>query len=90
MNELRVPSNVDDNAIQEALMKLFNAQVRDQTESVANEGQANRAKRSVSVLDEVLKVQSSDLDQALKAADSIQPQFNPDQPKSESKTSRSV
>ena len=28
VRELRVPSDADDNAIQEALMKLFSAQVR--------------------------------------------------------------
>ena len=56
-------------------MKLSNAQVRDQSEIVANEGQAVRAQRSVE-------------DQALKA--SVSDQFSPDQPESESKPSRSV
>ena len=79
MKVLRVPSDADDVAIQEALMKLFNAQTRDQTESVAVEGQVSRAKRSV-----------IDPDQALKASDSVSDQFSPVQPKSESKTSRSV
>ena len=51
VRELRVPSDADDSAIQEALMKLFNAQTRDQTESVAVEGQASRAKRSVTASD---------------------------------------
>ena len=55
VRELRVPSNADDSAIQEALMKLFKAQVRDQTESVAIEVKANRAKRSVQ--DQALKAQ---------------------------------
>ena len=57
VKELRVPSDADDSAIQEALMRLFNAQVqeqvRDQSESVAVEGQANTAKRSVE--DQALK-----------------------------------
>ena len=57
VNEVHVPSDVDDNAIQEVLMKLFNAQVRDQTGSVAVEGQISSAKISVE-------------DQALKASDS--------------------
>ena len=47
VRELRVPSDADDNAIQEALMELFDAQVqeqvRDQSETVAEEGQAVRA-----------------------------------------------
>ena len=47
VRELRIPSYTDDTAIQEALMKLFNAQAQDQSESVAIEGQAVRAKRSV-------------------------------------------
>ena len=68
VRELRVTSNADYTAIQEALMKLFNAQVRDQSESVAVEDQASRAKRSVE--DQALKEQSSDSDQALKASDS--------------------
>ena len=38
IRELCVPSDADDSAIKEALMKLFRAQVRDQTESVADEG----------------------------------------------------
>ena len=45
VKELRVPSDADDSAIQEALMKLFSDQVRDQTESVVDEVQASRAKR---------------------------------------------
>ena len=43
LNELRVPSDPDDSAIQEALMKLFNAQVRYQSKTDAKEGQAIRA-----------------------------------------------
>ena len=50
VRELRVPFDADDSAIQEALMRLFNAQVqeqvRDLSESDAVEGQASRAKRS--------------------------------------------
>ena len=68
VRELRVPSDADDTAIQEALMKLFNAQVRDQSESVAVEGQAVRAQRSVE--DQALKAKSSV--QALKASVSDQ------------------
>ena len=74
VNELRVPSDADDSATQEALMKLFNAQIRDQSETDAEECQAIRAQRSVE-------------DQALKA--SVSDQFSPNQPDSESKTSRS-
>ena len=91
VRELRVPSDADDNAIQEALMKLFNAQVRDQSETVSVEGQAIRAKRSGSDSDQALKAQSSD--QALKASVSDQissVQSSSVQPESESKTSRSV
>ena len=75
MNELRVPSDADDSAIQEALMKLFDAQVRDQSGTDAEEGQAVRAQRSVE-------------DQALKAL--VSDQFSLDQPESKSKQSRSV
>ena len=73
VKELHVPSDADDIAIQEALMKLFNAQTRDQTESVTVEGQASRAKRSVTDSDQALKAQRSitDSDQALKAQRSI-------------------
>ena len=67
VRELQVPSDADDNAIQEALMKLFNAQVqeqvRDPSESDAVEGQSSRAKRSVE-------------DQALKASDSVRDQIS--------------
>ena len=55
VRELRVPSDADDSAIQEALMKLFSAQVRDQTETMSVEGQAVRVKRSVSKSDQALK-----------------------------------
>ena len=97
VRELRVPSNADDSAIQEALMRLFNAQVqeqvRDQSESGAVEGQANRAKRSDE--DQALKAQSLVLDQALKASDSVRDQISSvqsssDQPESELKQSRLV
>ena len=78
VKELRIPSDVDDNAIQEALMKLFNAQVqeqvRDQSELGADEGQANKAKRSVE--NQALKAQSSVSDQALKASDSVRDQIS--------------
>ena len=63
---LRVPSDEDDVAIQEALLKLFNAQVRNQIESVAVEGQASRAKRSV-----------TDSDQSLKGSNSVSDHFSP-------------
>ena len=58
-------------------MKLFNALVRDQPESVVVEGQVSRAK-------------SSDSDQALKASDSVRDQFSPHQPESKSKSTRLV
>ena len=44
VNELDVPSGADHSATHEALVKLFNAQVRNQTESAAVEGQASREK----------------------------------------------
>ena len=88
VKELRVPSDADDMAIQEALMKLFNAQVRDQSEIVAEEGQAIRAQRSVSESDQALKAKSSD--QALKASVSDSVQSSSVQSVSESKPSRSV
>ena len=74
VKELRIPSDVGDSAIQEALMRLFNAQVQEQSESDAVEGQAIRAKRSVSESDHALKAKSSD--QALKPSRSVQ--FNLD------------
>ena len=86
VRELRVPSDANDSAIQEALMKLFNAQVqgqvRDQTISDAVESQAVRAQSSIS-------------DQALKASDSVRDQSNlvqssSVQPEIEYKASRSV
>ena len=97
VKELRVPSDANDSAIQEALMKLFNAQVQEQikaqseTISDAVEGQASRAKRSVE--DQALKAHKSD--QALKASDTIRDQISLFQsssvgPESESKTSSSV
>ena len=79
VRELRVPSDADDSAIQEALMKLFSAQVQNQSETVSVEGQAVRAKRSV-----------SNSDQALKASVPDSVQSNSVRPESESKTSRSV
>ena len=77
VKELRVPSDADDTAIQEALMRLFNAQVRDQSETVAEEGQAVRAQRSVLESDQALKALVSD-------------QISPVQSVSKSKPSRSV
>ena len=86
VKELRVPSDADDNAIQDALRKLFNAQVQEQiraqseTVSDAVEGQASRAKRSVE--DQALKAQSSESVQALKASVAAQiksVQFSSDQ-----------
>ena len=97
VNELRIPSDADDEAIQEALLRLFNAQVReqvrDQSVSVAEEGQAIRAQRSVSGSDQALKAKSSD--QALKASGTVRDQSSSvqssaDQPKSEFKSSSSV
>ena len=91
VRELRAPSDADDSAIQEALMRLFNAQVRGQLETVSVEGQAVRAKRSVIDSDQALKAQISD--QALKASVSDQIssiQSSSIRPESESKTSRSV
>ena len=94
VKELRVPSDADDNAIQDALRKLFNAQVQEQiraqseTVSDAVEGQAVRAKRSDSESDQALKAQSSESVQALKASvrDQISSvQFSSDQAQSESK-----
>ena len=61
VNELRVPSNADDEAIQEALKRLFNAQ-----------GQGQSQSDSVSVEDQAIRAQSSDSDQAIKAKSSVQ------------------
>ena len=71
VNELRVPSDADDEAIQEALKKLFNAQcsVQCRDQSDAREGQAIRASGSVFRSDQALKADSS---QALKASDTDQ------------------
>ena len=62
VRELRAPSDANDSAIQEALMKLFNAQVQDQSETVSDavEGQAIRAKRSDSDSDQALKASVSE------------------------------
>ena len=86
VRELRVPSNADDEAIQEALKRLFNAQDSVQSDSDAVEGQAIRAQRSVSVTDQALKATSSV--QALKASESDQVQSSSVQ--SESKQSSPV
>ena len=82
VRELRVPSDADDSAIQEALMRLFSAQVRDQSETVSIEGQAIRAKRSVSESDQALKASVSDQISSV--------QSSPIRPESESKPSSSV
>ena len=72
VNELRIPSDADDEAIQEALKKLFNAQCSDQCrdQSDAVEGQATRASGSVFRSDQALKASSTV--QALKASDQFQ------------------
>ena len=97
VNELRVPSDADDEAIQEALLRLFNAQVReqvrDQSVSVAEEGQAVRAQRLVLGSAQALKAKSSA--QALKASDTVRDQSSSIQsssiqPESELKPSSSV
>ena len=77
VKELYVPSDADDSAIQEALLRLFHAQTRDQAESNVVEGQASKAKRSVE-------------DQALKASDSVLDQFHLDQLEPNSKNPRSI
>ena len=84
VKELHIPLDADDSAIQEALMKLFSAQVQDQTETVVEEGQAVKAQRSVE--DQALKAKSSY--QALKSSISIQ--SSSAQPESEFKPSRSI
>ena len=61
VRELRVPSDADDIAIQEALKRLFNSQVqeqvKDQTASDAVDGQTLKA----SVSDQISSVQSSSI-----------------------------
>ena len=71
-------------------MILFNAQVRDQTESVAVKGQANKAKGSNE--NQALKAKRLDTnsDQDPKASDSVSNQITPNHPESESKSPRSV
>ena len=58
-------------------MKLFSAQVQNQSQSIAIEGQVNRAQNSLSR-------------QALKASDSVKDRFSLVQPESESKSPSSV
>ena len=72
VNELRIPSDADDEAIQEALKNLFNAQCQSQCrdQSDTKEGQAIRASRSVFKSDQALKADSTI--QALKASDTDQ------------------
>ena len=86
VEELRVPSNANDTAIQDALMKLFNAQSRGQDQSVAIQSQASRAPRSDQRVDQALK--ASETDQAIRATD--QDQISSVQFKSEIKTSSPV
>ena len=83
VNELRIPSDANDEAIQEALKNLFNAQCQSQCRDQSNaiEGQAIRAAGSVFRSDQALKADSSI--QALKASDTDQIQSSTD---SESKT----
>ena len=71
-------------------MRFFNAQARDQIESVAAEGRANKAKRLIE--DQALKAKRSDTDsdQALKVSDSVSDQISQDQPESESRSPRLV
>ena len=76
VEELRVPSDANDQTIQEALIRLFNAQ--DQDQSIVDEGQASRAQRSAQALKAPESVQ------AIKAAD--QSQFSSEQIKSELKS----
>ena len=85
MKELCITSDADESAIQDALMRLFNVQTKDQTELIAVKGQVSRAK--ISVDDQALKAKSSDLDQALKASDLVQDQFSLVYPESKSKIS---
>ena len=63
VNELRVPSDADDEAIKEALLRLFNAQVREQVRDQAV---------SDAVEDQAIRAQSSD--QVLKASDIVRDQ----------------
>ena len=58
VRELRVPSNADDEAIQEALKRLFDAQGQVHSDSIAVEGQAVRAQGSVSKSGQALKAKS--------------------------------
>ena len=60
VRELRVPSNADDEAIQEALKRLFDAQGQVPSDSAAVEGQAIRAQESVSKSDQALKASESE------------------------------
>ena len=103
VRELRVPSDADDQAIQEALIKLFNTQVQDQkqSETVVKEGQAVRAKRSgpqgtdqavkaaVSVSDLIQSSSSSVSESKLKPSSSESVQFKPVVPVSSSNTQNS-
>ena len=63
VNELRIPSDADDEAIQEVLKNLFNAQCSNQCRIQSD---------SVSVEDQAIRAQSSDSDQAVKAKSTAQ------------------
>ena len=81
VKELRVPSDADDSAIQEALRKLFNAQnqvqeqKRDQSETSAVEGQASKAQRSESV--QALKASVSDQINAVQFSSKSESEIKP-------------
>ena len=72
VRELRVPPNADDEAIQEALLRLFNAQVQVQSVSDSDEGQAVRAKRS----DQALKASESDSDRFQSSSDPVKSELS--------------
>ena len=81
VKELRVPSDADDSAIQEALRKLFNAQNqvqeqnRDQSKTSAVEGQASKAQRSESV--QALKASVSDQINAVQFSSKSESEIKP-------------
>ena len=77
--KLRIPADADNDAIQEALLKLFNAQDRE-TKSVQQSIQIRaRAQSETDVFeDQALKASSSNSNQALKASSSNSVQFKQD------------
>ena len=102
VKELRVPLDADDNAIQDALRKLFNAQIqeqkKEQTETVAIEDQAIKAQSSESVqalkasVSAQISVHSStvsDSESKIKPSSSSSNQFSSSQPVSSSNSSDS-